>query len=206
MKRVFLQQWEVEAFLQGLKTELRRPIDPQPTDPDRFRIVGPDNQVHYTRLAGDRMLEEAESTPGYRVLALREWLNEQLAPLGAPGDVVWAPEVWAPFYSPDHPRDFHEKAQRLDTIAYKADKNWHEQEMVEGGKFKWRLSGSMPSWASRLRFRITKIWTEPLAVWPSLNRQGQRRYRASCPAADTLALESKPWIWVYRVERVQPWQ
>lgn len=136
----------VRAILAGDKTQTRRIIKRPPNDPHHLRIIGPSGAVHYTRPEGDKLVEEARQTSGYRVLTCAEWLAEQCK-LGRPGDRLWVRETWG--YNPDHPgMPWH--------ACYRADPG------MEYDGIKWKPSIHMPRAACRIKLEITGVRVERL--------------------------------------------
>jgi hypothetical protein len=128
-----------------------------------------------------------------------------LSPYGYAGDRLWVRETWAPFCPPDLPRPPGQKAERLDTICYRADPHQVRLErMAEDGDLRWRPSIFLPRWASRITLEVKAVRVEQLRDitvgdvraegvdpepgawergWDSIN--GKRA-----------PWESNPWVWV----------
>lgn len=176
----------VRALLAGTKTQTRRAHQLQPVDPHHLRVVGPDGTVHYTRPAGDPLLDEARSTPGYRVLTCAEWLAEQGNRYGKPGDRLWVREAWGYFDPDGQGQDFEAKnddggngpckvyAPELmqeghalrdfwrRRIAYSA--TWQDPRYGSGPDkpARWRPSIHMPRWARRILLEVVAVRVERL--------------------------------------------
>ncbi len=140
----------VAAILAGRKSQTRRVVKPQPCDPSHLRIIN-EGKVHYTRPPGDKLLDEARSTPGYQVLTCAEWLATQPCPYGRPGDRLWGRETW--------------RRASCGRPIFRADYASETAAIIDGGPhadIRWRPSIHMPRAASRITLDITGVRVEQL--------------------------------------------
>jgi hypothetical protein len=126
-------------------------------------------------------------------------------PYGVVGDRLWVRETWAPFCPPDLPRPPGQKAERLDTICYRADPHQVRLErMAEDGQLRWRPSIFMPRWASRITLEVKAVRVEQLrditvgdvraeGVDPEPGAWGRGWDSINGKRAPW---ESNPWVWV----------
>ncbi len=126
-----LHAWEVYAILDWRKTQLRRPIKPQP---DRV-------SERVTFACGTESDWPFEyDKPGAIVC------ESARCPLGIPGDRLWSQETWSFIGEHQHhdQQAIHFKGQRND---------WPPER-------KWKSSTQMPRWASRITLEITNVRVE----------------------------------------------
>lgn len=179
----------VRAILSGAQTQMRRALKPQPYFDNRGLLWW-----EWSRSAG------SAGQPS------DEWLKH--CPYGAPGDVLWVRETWAP--------------SDLAPVLYRADGP------VRNGR--WRPSIHMPRWASRLSLRIKSVRVERLqeisdvdaiseGIAHNVLRDGgyslpdTSHYHASDPRASFCSLwesingagswDANPWVWVIELERTE---
>lgn len=132
----------VRAILSGAQTQMRRALKPQPYFDNRGLLWW-----EWSRSAGSASIDPVGQPSD-------EWLKH--CPYGAPGDVLWVRETWAPCEAPI----------RSGFIQYAADGAIGRRVSLLGvwvGKpSKWRPSIHMPRWASRLSLRIKSVRVERL--------------------------------------------
>lgn len=197
----------VRAILSGDKTQTRRVIKRPPNDPHHLRIIGPSGAVHYTRPEGDKLVEEARQTQGYRVLTCAEWLAEQCKH-GRPGDRLWVRETWG--YNPDHPgMAWH--------ACYRADPG------MEDDGIKWKPSIHMPRAACRIKLEITGVRVERLwdisdfdaedegtRIWAADVQKNGNKFSSIRSAWQAMwesingsdSWQANPWVWVLEFRRI----
>lgn len=140
------------AIRDGLKTQTRRVIKPQPPfHGDRCR-----------KSALDGCWDFWSSTS--RVASLRNWPLR--CPFGEVGDRLWGRESFYIDLLPwnHRPLPKHPSVVILEHIYYRADGECCEQiperQCAEVGKLKWRSPIHMSRWASRLTLEITDVRVE----------------------------------------------
>jgi hypothetical protein len=129
-----------------------------------------------------------------------------LCPFGAPGDLLWVREAWAPVPALDGAYPHH--------AVYRADGRTETR---------WRPSIHMPRWASRLTLRVTSVRVERLQAITEEDARAEgvaaddiSRVGVPCYSArqnferlwDSLAAEGSrwrddPWVWVIGFERAE---
>ena len=127
---------EVRAFLEGRKTQIRRPLTPvfddaNPSTP-LFKIDG-----------GLHVPLDAKSIRNIQVL--------KRCPFGVVGDRLWVRECFTPNHGPDSTSPEH--------CIYRADDNRSIEDLSEA---RWTPSSRMPRWASRITLAITAVRVERL--------------------------------------------
>ncbi|GAG54038.1 unnamed protein product [marine sediment metagenome] len=139
-KSILFNADEVRAALAGHKTQVRRPVKPQPPGDARATFA-----FDRARLVVPATFASESSIPDYDCEIMTPWLA---------GDLLWVRETWtAPAYEDwkmsEMPQDIH--------VRYKAtDKNVNDERYT----YKWRPSIHMPRWASRLTLRVKRVWVE----------------------------------------------
>ena len=134
----------VRAILSGTKTQTRRVLKPQPYFDNRGLLWW-----EWSRSAGSASIDPVGQPSD-------EWLKH--CPYGAPGDVLWVRETWAP--------------SDLAPVLYRADGP------VRNGR--WRPSIHMPRWASRLSLRIKSVRVERLQDITEADAIAEGAHRMTC--------------------------
>lgn len=194
-RSILLKDWEVRAFLAGRKSQIRRPVKPQP--PEEF--VGVTNENHRDGkidTSGWQWFSwAATGWPGPPHNA--KWLK---SPFGQPGDRLWCRETWRRIW-------------RNGTIRYKAD----GEHLSDVGQ--WEPSVRMPKSASRLTLEVVAVRVERVQriTCNDLETMGiiPVDYDDE-PTGDAVAFmlswmrdypkypwDSNPWVWVGEVRRIQ---
>lgn len=197
----------VRAILDGRKTQTRRVMKVQPY-PDSIVTV-----EHYHPTVIDR---HGDMQPGKEIFGAH-WDDGEYGlrcPYGAPGDLLWVRETWAPL-----------KSGNVDFAA-----DWSDTQRKFAGK--WRPSIHMPRWASRITLRITDVRVERvqdiseedagaegmpdystlseasgenLAEAQTRLRWRQRQFASLWDQINGPgAWEANPWVWAVSFERVKP--
>lgn len=136
-RSIILNAYEVLAILDGRKTQIRRPIKPQPVGSEI------ENFASLLRwcIAGAEVSKVLVNFPQFR------------CPFGQPGDLLWVRETWqltdgcGPWRGPipaSRPAGF--------CVDYDATD--------KGGPYGWRPSTHMPRWASRIALRVKAVRVE----------------------------------------------
>lgn len=127
---------EVRAFLEGRKTQMRRPVKPIFSDAfpgtPLFKV---DGGIH---------------VPLNDALALTSAFPRH-CPFGVVGDRLWVRECFTPNHGPDSTSPEH--------CIFRADDNRSIEDLSE---VRWTPSGRMPRWASRITLAITSVRVEHL--------------------------------------------
>lgn len=151
------------------------------------------------------------------------------SPVGMPGNRLWVREAWqGPLLNEAEaeadPRWWkdRDKYQNPAHCAYRARGDSPEYVNPDGDFVsRWRSSGQMPRWASRLLLEVTSVRLERLhQVTPESaeadlagfnpykigmdNPPMQRFYRLWCDRLGEVAYFQNPWVWVIEFKRVQP--
>lgn len=160
-KLISLRDWEVLAFLAGIKSLIARPIVPKP----EARYVGgwyiamenkPESCKFYSHQpTDDDMTAYAEGIASY-------------APY-QPGDVLWGRERWA--VRNDLPLEMHTKGD----VLYLADSMFDDERARHYIK---RSPVQMPRWASRITRTVTKAYALRVA---DINEDELRRLGMAKP-------------------------
>ena len=211
---ILLKDYEVEAILAGKKTQIRKPISPQP------KIV-----ANLTKIIQD----------GKLVADIDNIYPPQFAvcPFGKVGDKLWGREAWqlvdkekeliaCESIGPEAPYCGVQGDRKITWVTT------YRTGFPEGyvhprwGTPLWRSSTHMPRWASRLTLEITGVRVERLQEisiedvitegclcrnWESKNHDpawNLNEYSAnvfsghwdSCYAAKEYSWEKNPWVWV----------
>lgn len=189
----------VRKILDGMKTQTRRVVKPQPYVNDSLggRLIG------HRNLGG----EFAEDIFGVCAAKLIK------CPYGQPEDQLWVREAWSPVgdtHRRDHP-GFH--------VRYKADK---AQAVGAYGCTRWYPSIHMPRWACRLVLEITAVRVERLqgisnddAIAEGCNpdHDDHLTHHVACAVeayerlwdsinGKTHPWKSNPWVWAITFKRV----
>lgn len=136
------------AILQGLKTQTRRIVKPQPRE---ITVSG-------AHLEG---LWTCKGSIEYRVTPRTAKNIAEACPYGQPGDRLWVRERW------DF-RDWQWNKDRKVRIAYGADGEQVDQIAPLGwnatvyGAERWRPSIHMPRWASRITLEVVSVRAQQL--------------------------------------------
>lgn len=162
-RAINLRDWEVRAFLAGIKSIIARPIVPKPV----------------IRCAGGWYISIEKKPEAYRAYSHRPTEDDltdyvagiiRYAPY-QPGDVLWGRETWAAIwpdrcsdgriYDDDHV-DGRPIRDNECVIEYRADtQNVHPggwPDDAEPGECpRWRPSTHMPRWASRITCTVTNV-------------------------------------------------
>ena len=137
----------VRAILDGLKTQTRRVIKPQP--PEWIREFGFTAFTPKRAISGRGNYED--SGPAEKFFKL---------PYGVPGDRLWVRETWRPEElenGQDGIRFCADKGfQNIDNTKEAADK-WLISYDNKKCLYSWRPSIHMPRWASRINLEITDV-------------------------------------------------
>jgi hypothetical protein len=226
-RRFIMRGPEVVATLAGLKTQCRRPVQPQPTFiessgrwswpiPKRFHSPGCATEA---------------------VTANREWweyLPDGCCPFGKPGDGLWVAETWQQFFDDEIPSERPRgplgtmgclaTPERKSRVFYRADGELRHDEF---GGVCWIPSVHMPRWPCRLVLELVGIRAERLqgiseedaraeglepvpahGKWAGHRHLGGHWSARKAFAEDWESIngkryrwESNPWVWVptYRV-------
>jgi len=139
---IVLREWEVRAILEERKTQLQRPIKPQPPE-----------YCDYFEIRGD----VPNRFRGYMQPGEPTELLLPKCPYGIPGDLLWVREAFC--YGWDiHAVCFAPELLPED-ILYKADIETKE-------KVPWRSAVTMPRKSSRIWLRINEIRVEKIPNIP----------------------------------------
>lgn len=164
--RITLDGQSVRAILDGIKTQFRKPIKPQPpadaveAAPNGYE--GPEGPSWF-------WMKESEVSPMFLPRGAAYWPNTLAGakpiscPYGKPGDELWVLETWG-CPAADHPacKDGRRPLPG-DRIVYDANPadSWQWQRGgASRGSFVWRSPVTMPLWASRLTLRVTDLRAE----------------------------------------------
>lgn len=207
------------AILQGLKTQTRRIMKPQPRE---ITVSG-------AHLEG---LWISKGSIEYRVTPRTAKNIAEACPYGQPGDRLWVRERW------DF-RDWQWNKDRKVRIAYGADGEQVDQIAPLGwnatvyGAERWRPSIHMPRWASRITLEVVSVRAQQLhdiseddaraeGVEPCLSdglriphggclshaMNGGHRHR--CAFRDLWkhingpeSWDANPWVWVVTFKRLE---
>lgn len=123
----------VRAILDGRKTQTRRVVKPQPSNPHPGILVWK-NDEHFP-----------ETT-------FPKWMAER-CPYGQPGNRLWVRETWAYFGGDEY---LYQKEPG--SVGYRAEHDGLAS--APGGR--WRPSIHMPRWASRLTLEVVSVRVERL--------------------------------------------
>ncbi len=149
MRGIILNDAMVRATLDGLKTQVRIPFNPQldlldcPAGNNEGWDVG--------TFDGEPVQEQCE----FCYCEPRSVFNAiQKNPYGQRGDRLWVRETWRPWVDLDR----YKKDERCkELVEYRADFSEIRNAIVRGS---WKSSSQMSRWASRITLEITKVRVE----------------------------------------------
>lgn len=188
MKPILFNTEMVRAILDGQKTQTRRVIKPQPTNP-RWNNVG--------WLGWD-------DGHGYR-----------MKPPCKPGDVLWVRETWQHVYTYD---DSDKAIEETGRYVYFADDPmpftyWVDTDTGEHkDQMPWRPSIHMPREAARIFLRVTDVRVERLqdidddgvvAEGLEIGAEFDELWNRTLIKSDRAKFgwAANPWVWVIKFER-----
>lgn len=188
MKPILFNTEMVRAILDGRKTQTRRIIKPQPTNP-RWNNVG--------WLGWD-------DGHGYR-----------MKPPCKPGDVLWVRETWQHVYTYD---DSDKAIEETGRYVYFADDPmpftyWVDTDTGEHkDQMPWRPSIHMPREAARIFLRVTDVRVERLqdidddgvvAEGLEIGAEFDELWNRTLSKSDRAMFgsDANPWVWVIDFER-----
>ena len=188
MKPILFNTKMVRAILDGRKTQTRRVIKPQPTNP-RWNNVG--------WLGWD-------DGHGYR-----------MKPPCKPGDVLWVRETWQHVYTYD---DSDKAIEETGRYVYFADDPmpftyWVDTDTGEHkDQMPWRPSIHMPREAARIFLRVTDVRVERLqdidddgvvAEGLEIGAEFDELWNRTLIKSDRAKFgwAANPWVWVIKFER-----
>lgn len=220
MRPLLLRPHLVRATLDGIKTQTRRVVVPQPPAwVDRYdRSADP---LHW--LPSGVYVRDPSGVLGRGSIAARGTGMPVRCPYGQPGDRLWVRETWASIY---------ERTDKSPGVIYLADgpeylpatrrgHNWTR----EIGRGHWKPSIHMPRWACRLVLEVTDIRIERLQAishddalaegidtsdirtsWEVRERDARIPFARGWDAINArrgYGWDADPWVWVvsYRVHR-----
>jgi hypothetical protein len=185
----------VRATLDGLKTQMRLVVDPQPNCEGGWAM-------HETDATG--MWFRPRSGPIYPLVS---------CPLGKPGDRLWVQETYT-FFDPDGPSVLYEAdADEDGSVPY-----LHSGAGGFGGGVcsanvdSWNPAASMPRWASRILLEISSVRVERLREITTEGARAEGIGRDQCPdwhatvdfralwdslnSASNESWDANPFVWV----------
>jgi len=149
---IILSRFEVCGVLSGARTQLRRVIG---IDTLR-KSATPGYDWTFRGRAPIRSLAQQRRHLGGCWQDLRHDTMLALCPYGAADDRLWVRETWAAVSGHESSRLSAEQDARHHmpwaSVAYRADSAWDKN-----APKKWRSSGAMPRWASRITFEIAEV-------------------------------------------------
>lgn len=190
----------VRAFLEGLKTQTRRPIQLNERIGDFVDLCIPRDNGFW---------ENAKDSFGALFKAPKEeWIAQDKpfhvfcrCPFGQPGDRLWVRETWSKAID----------LQKHTRIVYRADepfKEWRE---------KWQPSIHMSRWASRITLEITDVRVERVQEIRDQDArlEGWKAEEAGCApycwfrkkwdsiySKGPYSWAVNPWVWVIEFKQV----
>lgn len=190
MKPILFNTKMVRAILDGRKTQTRRIINPQPTNP-RWNNVG--------WLGWD-------DGHGYR-----------MKPPCEPGDFLWVRETWQHVYTYD---DSDKAIEETGRYVYFADDPmpftyWVDTDTGEHkDQMPWRPSIHMPREAARIFLRVTDVRVERLqdidddgvvAEGLEIGAQIDELWNSTLSKSSRAMFgwDANPWVWVIEFERCE---
>lgn len=185
----------VRAILDGRKTQTRRIVK------GPIGFIGGRGQEADPECWG--WFFDGPEHNGYMVVARR--LNERhnhglvsiRCPYGDAGDELYVRETWSRLDARFRPNE---------PVAYRADGEREGQ----AGFWGWKPSIHMPTWASRIRLRVTGVRVERLNAITDADAKAEGfASRDSfiltwCELYGLDAWEQNPWVWVVSFDRVKP--
>ena len=195
MKSILLKTWEVQAILDGIKTQTRRVIKPR--DPWKPASDGSPAYVSVLMENG----EWGWSFDGciYGIIGRSPY---------QPGDLLWVRETWGKDDNGEY--------------VYRTNYGTTEDDSFPPSMFKWRPSIHMPEEAARLFLRVKDVRVERLQdiSEDDARADGVRAYGPnncsgtsariafaelwdSLNAKRGLGWDTNPWVWVIEFKVVQ---
>ena len=196
MKSILLKTWEVQAILDGIKTQTRRVIKPR--DPWKPASDGSPAYVSVLMENG----EWGWSFDGciYGIIGRSPY---------QPGDLLWVRETWGKDDNGEY--------------VYRTNYGTTEDDSFPPSMFKWRPSIHMPEEAARLFLRVKDVRVERLQdiSEDDARAEGVRAYGPnncsgtsariafaelwdSLNAKRGLGWDTNPWVWVIEFGVVHP--
>lgn len=234
MERPILFSGEmVRAILDGRKTQTRRVVNPQPSNPETFGISPVWGQGVHDRgdQAGRFCLHAAFNDGGKRVDRFLP------CPYGAPGDLLWVRETFIlesnqdcdiAGYEPPHRdgRPVHRVVGDEDFGDYWEQAHYAatdpKPELVAVGdvdekRLGWKPSIHMPRWASRITLEVTDVRVERIRDISVNDALAEGRCLSTDPddpedfrntwnrlnASRGFGWDANPWVWVVGFRRVE---
>jgi len=187
-----------KLVLDGLKTQTRRVIKPQPT-----KYGDPPWNWKYRNVTMSRVYASSlkRDLPFY-------------CPYGQVGDRLWVKETWATEQRLNHlkPSEIGNASEvplwyKFDTNPVYERTNYLEDLVTRG---KWRSSRFMPRWASRITLEITEVRVERINDISEEDTRAEGFVSTSMfhetwdflNAKRSYGWEVNPWVWVISFRRI----
>lgn len=148
---IVLTALEASLIDRGLKTQLRRTIEPAP-----ICVNGVDWPQEATELS--------------KVTRSPFDLKDMVCPYGAPGDLLWVQEPWRLSHGITGPQEEQER-ERFYLADYAEDPG--RLKYYEKDKGPWRKARTMPRWAARLLLRVEAIRAERLSTISEIDARAE---------------------------------
>lgn len=200
-RRLILPAWEVQAFQERRKSEVRVPIPGVPegiTEVHRWGALDP--TAHDPELWGFWGCEGFDSRQPHNCYDF-----ETRCPFGQPGDLLWVAETWM-------------LGDQL-TVCYAAGYGDPsaancDRKYDSCGPRRWLSPAAMPRRFSRLTLKVKRVWTErvqeiteesfkaeaPGAIGSSsLVERSMLRFWWQIRWGDRYPWDSNPWVWAAKV-------
>ena len=217
----------VLAYLEGRKTQIRIPVNPQPKPyvggchpkhkpihdaPYIDAYCGKPMTAENPRGMGDEWYWWAEDN------RLGPFVGK--SPFGAPGDTVWVKECWGLTAAENREAfEIHEVLRGQADLLYRDLKmNIHYRATEKRADMYWRPSSQMPHWASRITLKVIHVCVErvqslneadaiaegvdaiPSAPAALTHRTSFAGLWDSIYAKKGFGWESNPWVWACEVK------
>lgn len=141
----------VRAILEGMKTQTRRVVKPQPPCDCEYGINGAESHAVCSWVKNPSVWVPPKATSRDHRLP---------CPYGKPGDRLWVRETWGVYDGDGMPYDYpHGIPLSLPDgfhVSYPAD----DADGVIREVFRWRPSIHMPRWASRILLEVVSVKVE----------------------------------------------
>lgn len=219
-RSIILRDWEVRAFLDRRKTQVRRVVKPQPPADWQAPEEGIEWREGGKFCGRQRVMRMSANGEPYVDVEVVDF-SVQTCPFGSPGDVLWAKETWR-FEGTDMNRHGRTHSLQDGVVSYADgrrltfERPWQDVERWMTRANRTRSGISMPRWASRLSLRVLDVRVQRLQEISEEEARAegvvplQMDHGSFLPCFEGLwdshnkrhPWSSNPWVWAATVEPI----